>query len=235
MVLHKVPPLLKSQSNLPFFVPEVVSIGPYHHCRSHDGNQLAAMVPYKIEVSAQYGNEARMRVHGLAEKVSLMYEGDQYAGMDRNAFLDMLFYDACFIIHFISTVGRNPTNSVSHTSSQSKEAPPPSVDMHLQGYVIRDLLLLENQLPYEVLKAVMPKGFENELKKFISERREPEHLLDMLHEKLVGHGGGGDKRSETGKDRWDSLKFRSVKELSEKGIKFLRSTTCRLTDVQYKA
>ncbi|KAK1277984.1 hypothetical protein QJS04_geneDACA016620 [Acorus gramineus] len=98
-LLHKVSPLLlESQSNRPSFVPKVVSIGPYHHGDDH----LAAMEPLKKLASDRYGTEACKRVHDMAESVSKMYEIDPYLKMDRNKFKDMLFHDACFLVHFIS-------------------------------------------------------------------------------------------------------------------------------------
>ncbi|KAK1256961.1 hypothetical protein QJS04_geneDACA024383 [Acorus gramineus] len=97
-LLHKVSPLLlESESNLPFFVPKVVSIGPYHH-----GNErLAAMERFKIQSLTMFDDDARERVYGMAESVRNRYEIDPSEEMDPNEFAMMLFLDACFIVHFI--------------------------------------------------------------------------------------------------------------------------------------
>ncbi|KAK1291924.1 hypothetical protein QJS10_CPB17g01787 [Acorus calamus] len=272
MVLHKVSPLLlESESNRSSFVPKVVSIGPYHH----DDPRLATMEPYKREASKEYGDTAHKRIRGMAESVRRMYENDPGNEMDPDNFADMLFYDACFVVHFISyhcnlpDPSREPAavDPPDHQSSTQGSTTTGQVASS-EGYVVQDLFLLENQLPYEVLKAVIPDpSFDEVLAKFIcsvsrnkdmkrakvvvreaagegsnspdehridmTPRHHPEHLLDMLHQMLVSpETKGGGTRA---KDGWDTLKFRSVKELTEAGIKFKPNNITNLTDVKYKA
>ncbi|KAK1256963.1 hypothetical protein QJS04_geneDACA024385 [Acorus gramineus] len=100
VLLHKVSPLLlQTESNRPFFVPKVVSIGPYHHGDAH----LAAMEPLKKQASEKFYTAARQRVRAVAERVRDMYEMDPGIKMDDEEFTDMLFLDACFVVHFISS------------------------------------------------------------------------------------------------------------------------------------
>ncbi|KAK1291925.1 hypothetical protein QJS10_CPB17g01788 [Acorus calamus] len=289
-LLHKVSPLLlESESNRPSFVPKVVSIGPYHH----GDDRLAAMEPLKKLASDRYCTEARKRVHDMAESVRNMYEIDPYLKLDPDKFKDMLFHDACFLVHFIichqnfphpstaSAVASDHQGSTTTDQAASSEylvdlpiqtGQPTSseeclVDLHLQGFVVRDLFLLENQLPYKVLKAVVsdPSSFDKKVEEFIrsvsrnnddrandpvtntkavskdttkgapDEQRidmcDTQNLLDMLHQKLVKPKACDGQRSRYG---WDSLKFRSVKELTEAGIKFKPNKIGNLTDVKYK-
>ncbi|KAK1278243.1 hypothetical protein QJS04_geneDACA016615 [Acorus gramineus] len=228
--------VLLTESNRPFFVPKVVSIGPYHHGDAH----LAGMEPLKKQASEKFYTAARQRVRAVAERVRGMYEMDPRIKMDDEEFTDMLFLDACFVVHFISSY---------------------------QGFVVRDLFLLENQLPYEVLKAVKPDpSFDETLANFIcsvsrnnnleraidavkkvkeAEMKREEiridmsgahtgNLLDMLHQILVTSPKICDGMD---KDLWDSLNFRSVKELKEAGIKFELNKNRNLTyeSVNYKA
>ncbi|KAK1277983.1 hypothetical protein QJS04_geneDACA016621 [Acorus gramineus] len=275
MVLHKVSPLLpESESNRPSFVPKVVSIGPYHH----GDPRLAAMEPYKIQASKEYGVAACKMVRGMAESVRKMYEIDPDNEMDPNKFADMLFHDACFVVHFISYYRNLPDPSRKPAAmdrpdyqSSTQGSTTTGQAASSEGFVVRDLFLLENQLPYTVLKTVVSVknslSFDEDLQKFIGnvshnndkERAKDvvtraagtdnakypdeyridmsgvhaEHLLDMLHQMLINpetcYGGG-----TPAEDGWDTLKFRSVMELTEAGIKFKPNKIGNLTDVKYK-
>ncbi|KAK1278240.1 hypothetical protein QJS04_geneDACA016616 [Acorus gramineus] len=101
------------------------------------------------------------------------------------------------------------------------------------GFVVRDLFLLENQLPYAVLKAVVSvknsSSFDEDLLKFI---RNVSHNNDEERPKgVVTRAAGGGTPAEDG---WGTLKFRSVMELTEAGIKFKPNKIGNLTDVKYK-
>ncbi|KAK1315802.1 hypothetical protein QJS10_CPA05g00780 [Acorus calamus] len=187
MVLHRVSPLLlESESNYPSFIPKVVSIGPYHH----GDNRLAAMELYKIQASKEYGDTARKRVRDMAGKVRDMYEMNRCIKMNDDQFADMLFLDACFIIHFIFYYQKKlprPTSPVSRqnciTPTTREISAEPFVDLHLQM---------------------------------------------LTSSPRIGDG-------TRARDGWDSLKFRSVKELTEAGIKFTPNKNRNLTDVTFKA
>ncbi|KAK1293636.1 hypothetical protein QJS10_CPB17g01790 [Acorus calamus] len=54
------------------------------------------------QASERFYTAARQRVRGVAERVRDMYEMDPRIKMDLDEFADMLFLDACFVVHFIS-------------------------------------------------------------------------------------------------------------------------------------
>ncbi|XP_065850871.1 uncharacterized protein [Euphorbia lathyris] len=119
----------------------VVSIGPYHHSK----RDLMEMEKLKIEFARNYipdSNEEMYKTAINASEARKFYsDGSVPSEFDNDEkFSKMMFLDACFILHFISCfLGGNGTG----------------MKPHLEGFVIRDLLLLENQLPFSVLEVVM--------------------------------------------------------------------------------
>ncbi|XP_070027926.1 UPF0481 protein At3g47200-like isoform X1 [Nicotiana sylvestris] len=136
-----------SESNPDAYKPMLVSIGPYHK----KNLQLRLMENYKL----RYLQRFLRRKDGLDVKTCITelgklkdealkcYDGieDIYSDNNTGQFLKMLLVDGCFVVEFIrERCGRKPTE-------KDIIIPYSCID----GQVRRDLLLLENQLPFFVL------------------------------------------------------------------------------------
>ena len=110
---------------------------------------------------------------------------------------------------------------------------------------MKDMFLLENQLPLAVLNALMALA-PVDLNKFIHKiiigqdpmppkhtnrsgsPVEPAHLLDLLREEILGEA----EPPRPSAPSWDT--FRSVTELKEVGIEFSESKSKQLRNIQFK-
>ncbi|KAL6324724.1 hypothetical protein AAG906_017064 [Vitis piasezkii] len=101
---------------------------------------------------------------------------------------------------------------------------------HRINFVVQDLFLLENQLPFGILK---PEGTSEKEVEELDE--EPSHLLDLLRSALLGGSKKIRKQEAQGFCCPDWPSFRHIKELKAAGIHLKRSRTSFLTDISFKS
>ncbi|XP_010938732.1 UPF0481 protein At3g47200-like [Elaeis guineensis] len=226
--------LRKDEKNAKSFEPEVVAIGPYHRGKTHlqpaeDHKRAAA---HKFTLGSKHCiDEFYSKVKNEATRARACY-ADKFELMTDEEFTQMLFFDGCFVLHFISC----------YVEGDMKEV---TMSTHLHGFIVRDMFLLENQLPYVVLYALMSlksvklDDFFNKIIGTVSiqsfsDPKEPSyhHLLDRLREKLLGPTKDPRQPVQLGPE--DLHLFRSVKELREVGIKFRQSNSLYLRDIQFR-
>nr|XP_015900582.2 UPF0481 protein At3g47200-like [Ziziphus jujuba var. spinosa] len=154
--IRKVPGMLRDiESNEDCYDPMVVSIGPYHHGKP----QLQEIENLKTKLTKQFvADISGEPIHALYDKVKeVAMEARGYYdcremeadGEDMAKFTRMMFLDGCFILQYIYLMideGRRTKIGMKN---------------HLVAFVQRDLFLLENQLPYIVLEALMSMRFED--------------------------------------------------------------------------
>lgn len=195
------------------YQPKWIAIGPIHH-----GNPKFELAErYKLKLAAKFikncgwnDNEylfgkIRENIMYLKdcfdEEVLKAYEKD-HNDPDYNNFAWMLFVDGCFILQFIYNLfpTNHPTNDLDIDMSFFKK--------EQVAFVLDDLFLLENQIPYKVLDLLMEqldnnrKLFENSFQSFLRENimaprkyqkdlyfdmvtLPPVHLLDLLRMALI--------------------------------------------------
>ncbi|KAF8398279.1 hypothetical protein HHK36_017206 [Tetracentron sinense] len=239
--IQKVPPMLREiQANKTCYDPSVVAIGPYHHGKP----QLELAEKLKTTTARQFVSESGKditvfykRVAEVAGDARKCYAEGSTDNFDDIAFTKMMFLDGCFILYLIDfTVNKKPNHM--------------KMKCHDIAFVLRDLFLLENQIPFLVLKALMSLRYQGEegkhnMDEFINQQAsapdcrpeqtvdiDPLHLLQLLRTKILGHPRNPGPKCSPGKD-WHS--FRSVTELSAVGINCKRSKTCCLRDVEFKS
>ncbi|KAH0692315.1 hypothetical protein KY285_019412 [Solanum tuberosum] len=131
------------ESNPDAYTPKIVSIGPYHK----KNTQLGLMKMYKLLYLRRFlKRNERLDVKSyiselekVKEKVLKCYEDIEKLGNDSHEFCEMLVFDGCFVVEFIRECcgiyqeGEDKIINVNHS------------------YIFRDLMLLENQLPFFVL------------------------------------------------------------------------------------
>nr|XP_048330867.1 UPF0481 protein At3g47200-like [Ziziphus jujuba var. spinosa] len=190
----KIPKVSKMLRNLDknndCFDPHVVSIGPYHHGKPH----LQEVENLKTEMALRYcrrfpgpgvsdlykrGFDLYERVKDVASEARGFYDKERLNNIDDEAFTKMMFLDGCFILEFM--IMCLPMGEEEYHTNMTAN-------------VKRDLFLLENQLPYIVLKELMKgkddeKDWKKRIEKFITLcRRLPVKPWQFINAIEFAHG-----------------------------------------------
>uniref|UniRef100_A0A5B6ZF54 Uncharacterized protein n=1 Tax=Davidia involucrata TaxID=16924 RepID=A0A5B6ZF54_DAVIN len=239
--IQKVPhKLRKIESNKECYDPLVVSIGPYHHGKP----ELEAMEKLKSVWAQQYAKHSQDTIAVLLNEVVEMvsdarncYLEGSTDGFDDAAFAKMMFLDGCFVLHFIYCI----------VDEKQKDL---KIKSHDTALVRRDLFLLENQVPFQVLEALMSFRFkENEgeqmIKRFIMRSRkepvqeergvlnQPLHLLELVRAQFIDFNAVNEVHGCYLTGEWYA--HRSAKDFKAAGIHFMPSKTTRLTDINFES
>ncbi|KAF8665873.1 hypothetical protein HU200_053954 [Digitaria exilis] len=244
MKIHRYPASLRGFNEYSS-VPRMVAMGPYH-CARVLQDQLIKHVE-KVKYVAAYHcvmesghslKEVYDAVVSAAHIARHRYDNNLMAGIDDGDFLPMMFYDACFLVQYM--LWCTPAATEMEASLRSF--------FDFNRKVLRhDLMLLENQLPWLVVEAVM-RFRHVELVDFIADWRdylqdrkvleekpvvldesyEPPHLLGLLRFYIVG-------RSKTKVQTRANLNSISVSvsaiELAEIGITLTAKETTELINM----
>ncbi|XP_045807893.1 UPF0481 protein At3g47200-like isoform X4 [Trifolium pratense] len=169
--IQRVAEYLRTRENFEkHYTPKLVSIGPIHH-----GNEnLKLGEKYKLMWAAQYIKNGRLDPHNLHKKIADnivelkgLFADDVLALTGTRESLEgftsleeklswMLFVDGCSPLHILE-----------HADLRKPEAMNIKVDQLI--LVMMDVILLENQLPYPVLKLLWKNDNEAELKETMKE------------------------------------------------------------------
>ncbi|PUZ49933.1 hypothetical protein GQ55_6G019100 [Panicum hallii var. hallii] len=131
-----------------YIVPSVVAIGPYHHGRQH----LQKMEEVKLAAAyyfcrSGFGAIPRTCVLSVAGAARGCYDTDDpsLTGLCDADFATMMFLDGCFLLEYMA---RDTSPVLLNRMTQSTG---PSIE--------KDIFLLENQIPWLVLEALMVTEF----------------------------------------------------------------------------
>ncbi|CAK7324135.1 unnamed protein product [Dovyalis caffra] len=134
--------LREVEKNKDCYMPRVVSIGPCHHGKE----ELEKMEKLKIQIAGQFVEDERVIAEEMYRKVKELvgYARECYAEelthqFNDEKFAQMMFLDGCFILDFFD-------NELEKKKIRNEEE---------VALVKRDLFLLENQLPFQVLLPLM--------------------------------------------------------------------------------
>ncbi|XP_061954347.1 UPF0481 protein At3g47200-like isoform X1 [Populus nigra] len=139
------------------YSPSMVSIGPYHSPAHHNAHSppLGENEILKFSMARQFildsGKEIELvfsEVEKGIQNAREFYNLNDMKAVDDEALTRMMFLDGCFIIQFIHCVTNNYENLG-------------MTDRQVAG-VKRDLLLLENQIPFPVLKSLTSLRYEKD-------------------------------------------------------------------------
>ncbi|XP_061954348.1 UPF0481 protein At3g47200-like isoform X2 [Populus nigra] len=140
------------------YSPSMVSIGPYHSPAHHNAHSppLGENEILKFSMARQFildsGKEIELvfsEVEKGIQNAREFYNLNDMKAVDDEALTRMMFLDGCFIIQFIHCVTNNYENLG-------------MTDRQVAG-VKRDLLLLENQIPFPVLKSLTSLSYNPDL------------------------------------------------------------------------
>ncbi|KAF6991778.1 hypothetical protein CFC21_008827 [Triticum aestivum] len=243
MKIHRYPASIQRLEAC-YTTPTTVAIGPYHHGedRLRPAEKVKHVAAYHcIMESGRSVQEMYATVASVAGEARGLYDKDMVAGIGDDDFLPMMFYDACFLVQYMLTC----------TSGGSEMDP--SLRSYFDGNdsnIFHDILLLENQLPWRVVKTVMGfrpvllEEFITYLKDGLQDRKltekkspalddsyEPPHLLGLLRFYIVGRSN----IKRTRLPQTESMSFSvSAIELAEIGITLTANKTSELIEMGVK-
>ncbi|CAL4980165.1 unnamed protein product [Urochloa decumbens] len=245
--IHRYPPSIRSIGKW-CTVPKVVAIGPCHHGKKrlkHAENAKHVAAYYCIKYSGCTVQELYCAVVSAVLEIDArrLYSEDVMEGMGDDMFLPMMFYDACFLVMYMLkwSPGEQECNWMLADYIESNA-----------NDIDHDLMLLDNQIPWPVVDAIMKKYKVVPLEKFIegwkdgrlldrvekvptrhkldNNMNEPPHLLGLLRFHIVGKSR---TRTEVeGVKKMNSIAVSvSAMELAEMGINLKANETTELGDM----
>lgn len=163
LCIYKVPQYLR-ESDDRSFVPQIVSIGPYHHGKKRLRNMDRHKWRSLQQMLKRSEHDVRIYLNALKEiedRIRACYEGTIGYGSDE--FVEMMLLDGCFILELF----RGATEGFKHLGYPRND---PIFAMRGSMHTIqRDLIMLENQLPLFVLDLLLGIQFgQPEQKRLVS-------------------------------------------------------------------
>jgi hypothetical protein len=144
--IQKVVFLLREQKNFQkYYEPRVVSLGPIHHGKS----KYRLAENYKLRLAQAFVSDSGKSdeyIYGQIEKnieqLKEYFDEEVIEKYDNETLAWMLFVDGCAILQFIYFTVKNMFSELKVKNDQL-------------AFAQQDLFLLENQLPYQLLKDLM--------------------------------------------------------------------------------
>ncbi|OAY77354.1 UPF0481 protein [Ananas comosus] len=242
-LIQRVPePFRSIENGAEYFNPQIVAIGPYHR----DDPQVQPTEEIKKAIARDFCNSTRHSVEEFYAKVGEVAGEARSCYADRfddmiseKEFTDMMFFDGCFLLAAIAyDTGEALESSFLKTWMTATD---------YRWYLIsRDWMLLENQIPWVVLEALMSLrpvpinrfvqqfpftmfGDYNNTLQGEGSGHKPCHLLDLVHH---GHLGPEFKQEDEKAAAGWSL-FSSAMDLAEVGVRIRASKTFYFRDISF--
>ncbi|CAH1425334.1 unnamed protein product [Lactuca virosa] len=206
--MQKVHPLLlkgeKGERNRHCYEPAVVSLGPYHHNRDDfsaaNEYKLVTLEEYRLSCGTQNNSMDSLYLYNKvfevihdARKCYIHGSTDEY---NDEQFNRMMLLDGCFILFFIECVASQNTMLMLNNEYLGALG---------FAHISRDILLLENQIPFIVLQVLLDLRFpedrgERILNWFFNylnygeiigkeenvlEKKQPLHLLELYRSYFI--------------------------------------------------
>ncbi|XP_030528051.1 UPF0481 protein At3g47200-like [Rhodamnia argentea] len=239
----RVPERLHGQNRGHYF-PELVSVGPYHRGEStlkdmenHKWRYLFTLLNRKPDIGLTL-DKCVKSLRELENRARRSYEGD--LGLCSNDFIEMMLVDGCFILELF----------IKCSNRRLRRRNDPLFCTPGKLYNLRcDLVLLENQIPLFILQRLfqivpIPKQCTHSLfdlafrffksfipgePEYLQEKlnEEAHHLLDLIHNCLTP--ANYTKKDEPAR----KVLNQCAVELQAAGIKFKRSVTRSVLDVEF--
>ncbi|KAJ6733165.1 PROTEIN putative (DUF247)-RELATED-RELATED, partial [Salix koriyanagi] len=159
--IYRVPHCLREVHDKAY-VPQIISLGPYHHGEKH----LRKMDKHKWRclhhVMKRTNQDIKLYLDTAREmevKARSCYEGP--INLSSNEFVEMMVLDGCFMLELFRGVAEG-----------FEELGYPRNDpvFALMGYIMRDMIMLENQLPLFVLDRFLLLQLNNSYQKGLLEQ-----------------------------------------------------------------
>ncbi|TQE05996.1 hypothetical protein C1H46_008420 [Malus baccata] len=236
--IQRVPIMLRDHKSFEprvCFEPRVVALGPYHHGKEkyEQAEKVKLLLTANFLKDSDQTTNAETLLKKVGDEINDLrecYDEKATKDYDDEALAWMLFVDGCSTLEFMYKYEKLEEFKIKRDQVAFAE---------------QDMFLLENQLPYRLLKWLIKKSkilqeVNASIEEFIGKhseapldpatKRKPTHLLDLLRTRMVGCPPSPSTKS--GRRSTDS--FRNVQELQAAGIHFRCSKTNSLRDISFK-
>uniref|UniRef100_A0A0D9V1P8 Uncharacterized protein n=1 Tax=Leersia perrieri TaxID=77586 RepID=A0A0D9V1P8_9ORYZ len=159
-------PKLLSCTKPEAYTPQLVALGPYHHCRK----ELHEMEMCKLSSARRAQSQLLLGMnfqHLVAAFTTLEYQiraqYHRHIGLSNDALAWMMAIDVSFLLEFLQTFSNNNNcqqmipSRTAHlvTDHPSHRRTTSSTSFHRQSMVLNDIVMLENQIPLFLLLKAM--------------------------------------------------------------------------------
>ncbi|KAM5578036.1 UPF0481 protein [Rosa sericea] len=246
--IQRVPDMLRDHPNFEkYYEPRAVALGPFHHdkarCQLAEKFKLALAAKF-IEESGRQAEELHKIIEDNISTLKDSYDEKATRSYTDEALTNLLFLDGCSTLQFIY-------------SFMNEKLATFNIKRDQVAFAEQDLFLLENQLPYQVLKQLMSKSDKEESLKaaiydFVKQAankkstrhkhkrtpksgdsvinmEEPTHLLELLRTEMLGP----QIDAKTINPEYRGQSFRNIQELKAAGIHVMPSKTSTLRDISF--
>ncbi|XP_014522985.1 putative UPF0481 protein At3g02645 [Vigna radiata var. radiata] len=230
--IYKVPPNIR-QNNPKAYTPQMISIGPYHH------NSFGTTEELKLKYLKGFLNRTQQSMREFALKIKELEETirscyEETIKYNSDEFLKMILVDACFIIELFLRW---------HKLRDWVQKEPLFLQTRALVQIQKDLLLLENQLPFFVFEELY--NFTGMKEKFLDitfnfferkslgnvcPRESPKHFTDLLICSIISSSKLGLGKQEEGEVIEHVY---SASQLMEAGLEFEVSPNKSFLDLTY--
>ncbi|KAH6769112.1 hypothetical protein C2S51_014448 [Perilla frutescens var. frutescens] len=241
------------------YEPKIISFGPFHHGKP----SLHLGETFKLKALETFlstcDNKDKLFFHNTIEsnidEIRRCYDEVSIEEHDDAALAEMMLLDGFFIVSLMELLFN--TESLINVLF--------TIGMAGFSYAVRDMFLLENQIPYLVIKLIIKLRYddarkgEDLLNNFLNfaafqghhnkdgaarddDENEPLHLLEAIRRKMVSKPRSEGKNVPLGLKVKEEVYIRtrlytsrSVTDLKAKGIDFKPSPTAFLRDVKFNS
>ncbi|XP_039159379.1 UPF0481 protein At3g47200 [Eucalyptus grandis] len=251
--VYKVPACVVTDLNSKAYRPQVVSFGPYHHGEEH----LRPMEDHKERALLRILKRSQKPIECFLESLREV-AGDlveSYEELDQkwkegscegatDQFLELMITDGCFMLEILRTGTKRVEDYAPNDPIFGNHG-----KYHILPYIRRDMLMLENQLPIQVLDRLVTlenddgKKDDELINRLILNFYSPGmritsmgkclHVLDVFRKSMLrDFKSTQPELDKMGHDGSEEI-IRSATELRDAGIRFKKSKTKSLNDISY--
>ncbi|XP_047969175.1 UPF0481 protein At3g47200-like [Salvia hispanica] len=272
-------PASVTDANSRAYKPQIVSLGPYHHGSRH----LSEMEEHKRRALLHFLKRSSRPLQAYVDALAPVAQDlkDAYDRLgadwreDTDKFLELMVVDGCFVLEIVRvtvaatlTGGSDALTSQMPVAYQAQVQPRAAVAgeyadndpifskhgaLYIVPHLMRDMLMLENQLPLLVLEKLV--AVQNDI--FIKERKDLIkdiliffqqdisvthqhkfnhclHILDIYRKSLLLEEPQQKAGAVAPSDQGGEDIIRSATELKEAGIRIKRSNSRSLKDITFR-
>ncbi|VVB05123.1 unnamed protein product [Arabis nemorensis] len=235
LCIYRVPPYLQENNEKSYF-PQTVSLGPYHHGKTH----LLPMELHKWRavnmIMERTGQGIELYIDAmkeLEEKARACYQGP--ITLSINKFTEILVVDGCFVLELL----RGTVEGFQQIGYARNDAV--FAMRGLMHSIQRDMVMLENQLPLRGVDQTKPVKTQALARKILglTWRQGDLHCLDVFRQSLLEFHQSSNPRSQDTLgmnlvDKRQQQLVHCVTELREAGVKFKTRKTHQFWDIRFE-
>ncbi|XP_065866515.1 putative UPF0481 protein At3g02645 [Euphorbia lathyris] len=146
------------------YTPQQVSLGPYHYWRP----ELYEMERYKLSAARRIQKQLRLdfKFQHIVDQITkhdprIRGSYHKFLDMSHETLAWMMALDASFLLHFLQIYAVKEGMSLTRVSSRMSHLVDYAGKKSIHNAILRDMMMLENQIPLFVLRTVLEFQFPN--------------------------------------------------------------------------